>query len=302
MLRARWRTLIRPPLYPPLIVMGAAALLSLAAAQLAVAAPLIGAAVATDCSAPGAAARAMSRQIGLAPVVAERFDSAGTYTGQSLGFAGRTAALTLPSDSFVADRNGDALIYTTSVSGKSEVHLVDLASGCDALIARPAGVVRSAILSPVGDAVYAHAVSYPGRDDDGVTRYSLDVGTAQRVVPPIADDPRFGPTFGTQLGWSTDGTALFVQSCAIESCRTRVLDVATTDIATYDADGQGPIIGVTAGHVITFGACGGVPCSVLSIDRTGSLTHTLTAEGWSATLSGGTLDIETATGTLEVAQ
>ena len=42
MLRARWRTFIRPPLIPPLVVMGTVALISLAAAQLAVAAPLLG--------------------------------------------------------------------------------------------------------------------------------------------------------------------------------------------------------------------------------------------------------------------
>ena len=41
--------------------MGTAALLSLAAAQLAVAAPLLGTSAATDCSTAGAAARAIAR-------------------------------------------------------------------------------------------------------------------------------------------------------------------------------------------------------------------------------------------------
>ena len=67
MFRARWRTFIRPPLIPPLVVMGSAALISLAAAQLAVAAPLFATSVAVDCSTSGVAARALARHAGACP-------------------------------------------------------------------------------------------------------------------------------------------------------------------------------------------------------------------------------------------
>src|SRR5436190_2880152 len=139
MFRARWRTAVRPPLVPPLVVMGTAALLTLAAAQLAAAAPLFMTSAATDCSTAGAAARAVARHVGLPPSVAQRLDATGTFAGRSLTISGRPGALTLPPESYVGQPDGDALIYTTSINGRSEVHLVDLGSGCDAVIVRPSG-------------------------------------------------------------------------------------------------------------------------------------------------------------------
>lgn len=302
MFRARWRTTLRPPLVPPIAVMGTAALLSLAAAQLAVAAPLFGTSAATDCSTAGAAARAMARQTGSSPSIAQRFDASGTYTGQTVTVATRPSALSLPAESFVGQASGDALIYSTSVAGKSEVHLIDLASGCDALINRPAGTVRSAILNPGGTAVYVHSVTYPNRSDAGVARYALDGSAPQPAMAPLPDDARFGLTFGTQLGWSSDGAALSVQSCGIESCRTRLLDVASGGITTFDGDGQGQIVGVTPRHVITFAACDGLPCPVVSVDRQTGATAYISDEAWAATLAGNFVTITTAAGTLTVAQ
>ena len=282
--------------------MGAAALISLAAAQLAVAAPLLGGSVATDCSTAGAAAQAIARQTSSSPSIAQRFDASGTYTGVTVTVATRPSALSLPAESFVAQAAGDALIYTTSVAGKSEVHLIDLASGCDALIARPVGTVRSAILNPDGTAVYVHSVTYPNRSDAGVARYALDGSAPQAQVPPLPDDARFGLTFGTQLGWSSDDAALFVQSCGIDSCRTRLLDLASGEITTFDGNGQGPIVGVTPRHLIAFAACDGLPCPVVSMDmQTGTIAD-IADEAWAATLTGNVVSITTATGTLTVSQ
>ena len=100
MLRATWRTSIRPPFIPPLMVMGTAALITLAAAQLAVAAPLFRTSSAADCSTSGAAARAMGRHVGAAPAVTQKLDARGEFIGRGLAFAGR-AATALPVDSFV---------------------------------------------------------------------------------------------------------------------------------------------------------------------------------------------------------
>jgi len=300
MFRARWRNFIRPPLVPPLAVMGSVALLSLAAAQLAVAAPLFAASAATDCSTAGAAARAIARHLGSSPSITQRFDASGAFIGRTVTVPAHVSALSLPTESFVGQPNGDALIYTTSAAGKSEVHLVDLASGCDALIARPPGTVRSAILSPDGSALYVHSVSYPNRTDAGVARYVLDGSAPQQALAAITDDARFGLTFGTQLGWSSDEATLSVQSCGIDSCRTRLLDLGTGAITTFDDDGQGPIIGVTAQHLITFAACDGLPCPVLSIDRETGTTSGIADEAWSATLAGNAVRITAAAGTVEV--
>ena len=302
MLGAPWRTLTRPPIIPPLVFMGTAALLTLAAAQLAIAAPVLKTSAVTDCSLPGAAGRASARHQGSSPAVAQRFDSRGEFSGRAMSIAGRSSAISLPAESFVAQPLGDALVYTISTAGRSEVHLIDLASGCDALIARPAGVTRSAILDASGSAVYVHSVTFPGRSDAGVTRYALDGSPGQQVVPPLPDDARFGLTFGTQLGWSSEGSALFVQSCAIDACRTRLLDVASTGVVTFDADGQGPIVGVTPQHVVTFAECDGLPCAVLSIDRNNASISTVADEAWSATLVGNAVRITTAAGIVVVAE
>ncbi len=304
--RARWRTSIRPPFIPPLLVMGTAALMSLAAAQLAAAAPLLKTSAAADCSTAGAAARAMARHSAGAPSVLQKLDGRGEFSGRGLAFAGR-AALALPVDSFVGQPVGDALVYTLSVAGRSEIHVADMGAGCDTIVARPAGVARSAVLDPAGAAVYVHSVTYPGRSDAGVMRYALDGSSATQVVSSLADNARFGLNFATQLGWSADGQTLFVQSCAASQCRTRLLNVASGGVATYDADGQGPIIGVSGSHVVTYAACGGLPCAVLSIDRSSGARTTLVDQGWSTTFTptgsgSATVRIETAAGTVEVGQ
>jgi hypothetical protein len=228
------------------------------------------------------------------------------FTGRSLTLPGR-GAISLPPDSFVSDAVGDALVYTSSNGGRSEIHLVDLAAGCDAVVARPPGVVRSAILSRDGSAVYVHSVTFPARDDAGVTRYALDGSAVTLVVPPLPNNKRFGLTFGTQLGWSTDDAALFVQSCALEECRTRVLDLASGAIATFDADAQGPIIGLTPRHLVTYAACGGLPCPVLGTDLSTGAVDVLVDEAWDTSIatsvSGSPIvRIDTAAGTTEIAQ
>jgi hypothetical protein len=74
-----------------------------------------------------------------------------------------------------------------------------------------------------------------------------------------------GPIFGTELHWSVDGLALAVQSCGIAECLTRVLDVEG-GIRTYDAPGQGQFIELNEAQLITYAACGGMPCAVIATD------------------------------------
>src|SRR4051794_24286105 len=128
MLGARWRTRFRPPVAPPLVVMGTAALISLAAAQLVSAAPLLAASVAPDCSTPGGAARAAARHLGAPAAVVDRLDQRGEFTGRTISglAAGRPFAIALPVESSVSAADGDALAYTRASGGKSEVHVVDL--------------------------------------------------------------------------------------------------------------------------------------------------------------------------------
>jgi len=315
MFRARRRTSLRLRLSPPLMFMGTCALLSIAAAQITAAAPFrqpasAAAADGTTCPAGATLARAAATRhtSGIATALDAILD-AGVYTGQALTIsgAGRSTSINLPAESFVGKQMGDALVYTRFANGKSEVHLADVATGCDTIVARPAGVVRSAVLDPSAAAVYVHAVSNPARTDLGVTRYALDGSAGTQAVPPVPDDPDFGLTFGTQLGWSTDGTALFVQSCGAEQCRTRVLDLTSYALATYADAGQGSIVGVTSKHIVTFAACDGSPCPVVSIDRSSAAERVLAQQAISASIdatAGGSAEatITTPAGTTEVDQ
>jgi hypothetical protein len=305
MLRAAWRNVVRPPLSPPILVLGTAALISISVALL-TATPFVRTATAADCSPAGVATRAMARHAGRPAAVAQRLDANGVFLGRGLTLPGH-GAMSLPPDSFVAPPSGDALVYTASTGGRSEIHLVDLAAGCDTVVARTPGVARSATLAADGSAVYVHSVSFPARNDAGVTRYALDTGQGAQVVPPLPGDDRFGVTFATQLGWSTDGGTLFVQSCALEACRTRLLDTGSSRVTMFDSDGQGPAIGVTPDHLVTYAACGGLPCALLSTDRATGAVTTIVDQGWDAVMTTGDagnplVRIETAAGTTEVGQ
>jgi hypothetical protein len=308
MFRARWRTRFHGPLIPPAVVLGTAILISLAAAQASAAVPLAKPGAAADCAAPAQAKTAAGRHNGLPPGVAQKLDAKGQFIGRfvAVNAPGRALALNLPIESSVAQPVGDALVYTQSLGANSEVHLIDLATACDSVIARLDGTARSALLDATGDALYVHSVTFPSRSDAGVTRYALDSGAATPVVPSLAEDARFGPTFATQLGWSIDGGALSVQSCGGQACRTRLLNVASGSITTFDAPGQGQIIGVTPTHLVTYGDCLGLPCAVLSTDLSTAATASLADEAWSAALvaadGGPVVQIETAAGTIEVPQ
>jgi hypothetical protein len=313
MYRARWRA----RLGPPAVQWGTAALIALAAtpfassaipgaALAAVSAP---AAASVDCaSSPSAAARAAINRTTLhAASVAQRLSTEGEFAGRAIGLNvdGRALTIGLPVDSFVSAPDGDALLYGSAASGQSDIHLLDAASGCDQVVARLAGVARSAVLDPAGTALYVHGVTAAERHDMGVIRFALDGSTGEQVVPPLADDERFGPTFGTTLRWGTDGASLAVQSCGFESCRTRILEPASGSITTYDGPGQGALITLTPDTLVAFADCPGTPCPVIAIDRAGGAQRVMAAEAWSATPiqteDGYTLAIDTAAGTIEVA-
>ncbi len=312
---ARWRQHL-----PALLVTAAlplVALIAQASAGEAVPIALAGHARAVDdhCLSldPSSAGRAAVRspQAPGALNLVEELSGSGELAGRRLALSitnGRSDSFELPVESSVADVVGSLLVYTEApANAPSEVHGLDLETGCDTRLAVSADVVRSAVIDGTGDAIYAHSVSRAGRDDLGVTRIDLDSGSANRVVPPLPPSPDFGPTFGTALHWSEDGDALVVQSCGFSSCRSRVLDIASGHVSMYDHSGQGELIGLTASHLLTYADCAGLPCDVLSTDlRTGAV-RSLAADVSSATLardSGGQelLRVDTPHGIEEVEQ
>jgi len=180
---------------------------------------------------------------------------------------GAQVAVDLPAESFVGDAVDDLVVYTKYVLATgSQVRALDLVTGCDALLASPSEIVRSATLDPSGATLYVHSVKKSGRADAGVTRFDLASGSSTQVLSPLRPNERWGPIFGTELHFRPDGGALAVQSCGMSECITRVLDIRSGTVATYDDPGQGQFISLDGETLVTYAACGAMPCDVVSID------------------------------------
>ena len=310
--RARWRARIFP-----LAVLLMTALLLTAFAPVSISAGLRApAAPSVDCRSVTPAAAARSARVSdrgrfAQARVQAQFSQRGELTGRVLTAqtsSGAGISLSLPVESSVAPAAGSLVIYTrnTPQTG-SEVHAVNLDTGCDTRLASPSEIVRGAVLNPSATALYVHSVTKNGRQDAGITRVDLASGVATQVIGPLPPSIDFGPTFGTSLHWSVDGKTLAVQSCGIGSCRTRVLDVAASKVVTYDSEGQGDFIGLTADHLVTFADCPGEPRPVLSTDLASGAVTVLSYEAYSAAMGTAAdghaiVAIQTAAGTLEVAQ
>ena len=217
-----------------------------------------------------------------------------------------TALITLPPESFVAGPYGGIVLYGSHdpLSG-SEVRAVDMATGCDQRLGRPAGIVRSAVLDPRGSAIYVHAVTDPARQDAGVVRYDLATGGFVQVVEPLAESAEYGRTFATTLAWRADGAELAIQSCGFSRCRTRVLELASGDVQALDREPHGQLIGFDANSLYAFDTCHWAPCAVVAIERASGTSRVLVEEAYEAQLSsswgGPLLTVQTSAGSMELA-
>jgi hypothetical protein len=311
--RARWRERFGPP---SLFVTTALLIAAAFPAALTVGLP----AQASGPSAAGcrafdgraAIARAATSVLAAGPSVQDRaqVSAGGELTGRRLDVrasTGVTVAVTLPPESFVAPAAGNVLVYgKSSAGGGSEVHAIDLASGCDLVLAMPAGIVRSARLDAAGTSLFVHAVTGAGRSDAGVTRHDLATGTTSEAVPPLPVSEQFGPTFGTELRWSLDGRSLAVNSCGISHCRTRILDTVTGQLETVDEPGHGPLVGLTAQTLFVLEDLHGLPSALLAVDRQSGVLTRLHDEVFDASLeqagANALLTFETAAGVREVTE
>lgn len=229
---------------------------------------------------------------------------AGAITGRRLTMT--TPALrverTLPAESFVAPPVGDVFLYGfhEPASG-SVVRAFVGATACEGLIARPAGIVRSAILDPTGYSLYVHAVARDDRRDLGVSRIDLGTGASELLLDAPPADERFGPTFSTELQLSLDGRALAVQSCGGDACRTRVLELYSGHVSTYGDGGHGDLVAVGSDSIYAFDACHWAPCALLRIDRDTGAVDQVVSDAYSVEVAGDVIRVETTAATKEVA-
>jgi len=110
-------------------------------------------------------------------------------------------------------------------------------------------------------------VDRASRADLGIWRRPIDGTTASRqVLGPPPPDARFGRTFSTEFSWDLAGDRLAVQSCAEIACRIRVLTPAGGPTVTLDSPDLGEIVGLDGDLAVTYEACRGLPCPIVSTD------------------------------------
>jgi hypothetical protein len=214
---------------------------------------------------------------------------------------GRKVAVSLPTDSFAAEPANGWLLYGVATGGGSEVRGVDLESGCDARLARLAGIARGAVLAADGGTLFVHAVDAATRADLGVVRFELATGAATPALAAFEGGAGFGPVFATTLAWASDGSTLVVQSCGAESCQTRTLDTRSGVVTTF-AEPHGALVGATASALYVFEAGHERPAALLAIARDDGTLSVVAEQALDARFDGAaaTLSYETAAGWQEV--
>ncbi len=203
-------------------------------------------------------------------------DAAGGLRGQRLTFGldGERSArsLDLPAESFAAGPHGRIVLAGSDDGARSQLQAVDVASGCAWAIGTERAVIRRATIDPSGASIYETRVDRVSRADLGIWQRPIDgAGPARRVLAPLAPDGRFGRTFSTDFTWDLAGDRLAVQSCGEVACRTRVIAPRGGPVTTLDVPDLGPLVGLQGDTAVTYEACRGLPCPIVSTDlRTGA--------------------------------
>jgi hypothetical protein len=235
----------------------------------------------------GAAARATS-PVSLGDMAREawfrldpRLDRAGALEGQRLaiGLDGDRSRqiMDLPPESFAAGPFGRIVLVGTDDGNTSRLLAVDVAGECAWDLGAESAVIRRATIDPSGTTIYEMRVDRATRTDLGVWSRPFDRGSpTMRFLAPIEVDERFGPTFTTEFAWDLGGSALVVQSCGEIACRTRVAEPASGSVRAVSEPDLGALVGLDAGRLVTYAACPGLPCPVVSTDLSSGARSTLT--------------------------
>ncbi len=232
-------------------------------------------------------------------------DRAGALAGQrlALGLDGvpGVRTLDLPAESFAAGPFGRVVLVGADDGVISTLRLLDVAAGCAWPIATERNVIRRATVDRDRSAIYEMRVDRATRADLGIWLRPISGGSpARQVLAAPEPDGRFGQTWSTEFRWDLAGDRLAVQSCGDVACRTRIVDPAGGPARVLDAPDLGTLIGVDGDTLVTYGACRGFPCPIVSTDlETGARTVLDASAGPAvvvATTDGARLVDEVATG------
>jgi hypothetical protein len=215
----------------------------------------------------------------------------GVNVGQRLAIGGPATTartLDLPPESFAAGPFAGTILVGSDDGTSSRRALLDLGAGCAWSLGRSGDVVRRATVTPDGTSIIEFRVDRRTRADLGVWRRPLTAdGAAERVLPPIEPDARFGRTWLTELSWSDDGSLLAVQSCGEVACRVRWLDLATGATGRIADPTLGDLVGLTADRLVVRAACRGLPCPIGDVSLRSGAMHTLVRSAGQAVLGRG---------------
>lgn len=173
----------------------------------------------------------------------------------------------LPAESFAAGPFGRVVLVGSDDGTVSDLAAIDVANDCSWAIGREDAVIRRATIDPTGTNIYEMRVDRVSRADLGIWLRPLDGrGEARRVLAPILADRRFGRTYSTEFTWDLAGDRLAIQSCGEAACRIRIISPGGGPAVTLHAPDLGLLIGLDGDRVVTYGACRGFPCPIVSTD------------------------------------
>jgi hypothetical protein len=216
-------------------------------------------------------------------------DGEGALRGERLAAGvgdGRSEpAADLPPESFASGPFGGIVLVGSDDGSASRLQALDVAESCTWSLATERDVIRRATVDPAGATIYETRVDRTSRADLGVWQRPLDGGPARRILDPLPADARFGRTFSTEFTWAADGERLAVQSCGEVACRTRIVARDGSLAGDLEAPDLGVLVGFDGDRAVTYGACRGWPCPIVSVDvRTGARL-TLEASGGEAVVA-----------------
>jgi hypothetical protein len=196
-------------------------------------------------------------------------------------------ALDLPAESFAAGPFGRIVLVGADDGAQSRVGLLDVGRDCWSPLDETESIVRRATLDKARSGIIEMRVDRTSREDLGIWFRPLDGRrAARRILGPIEADARFGRTWSTEFAWDAAGERLAIQSCGETACRTRVLALDTGGTLMIDQPDLGLLLGVDDRRVITYGACRGLPCPIMSTDVISGDRMILAAEAGVAALVG----------------
>ncbi|HXI46016.1 MAG TPA: hypothetical protein VNH13_06920 [Candidatus Acidoferrales bacterium] len=219
-------------------------------------------------------------------------DANGVLAGQRL-FVGRggviTGSATLAAESAASGPVGGVVAVTEDDGTQSTVKLVAAGTGCASVVHTSASVIRRAIIDPVDGSLLFHLVDRASRADLGIWRLAAPGGAPLRVVEPLPAGLVEGPVWATDLRLDQAGRFLAVQSCVDRACVTRLVDLAApgSPPALLRGKSQGPLLGFAGGRLVTWAACDGLPCGLLSWDPASGSATQLVGDAVAAGLTAG---------------